>query len=233
MPSVVPELDRRLAAIIFDFDGVIVESTALKTEAFRTLFVDRPDHLEAIIGLHRRHTGVDRLTKFEMIYRDILREPLSASTKRDLATRFASLVENAVVACPMVPGAADLLAALDGHIPTAVVSATPQAELERIVDRRGLGHFFKIVRGSPPAKSEAVRNLLVQQGWDAAHVLMIGDAGADLEAARANGVAFVGRPTPEDPHNFPSEIPTMRDLTPLAQNAMRLYAMPHTKAAAR
>jgi len=233
LPNVVPELERRFAAMIFDFDGVIVESTALKTEAFRRLFADRPNHLKAIVDLHRRHAGVDRLTKFEMIYRDILREPLTASTKRDLAARFAQLVEDAVVECPMVPGAAELLATLDGRVPAAVVSATPQQEIDRIVARRGVAHFFRAVRGSPPGKTEAVHDLLAEQGWAAAHVLMVGDADADLAAARSNGLAFIGRLTPEDPHEFPSVVSTVRDLTSLAEAAARIYVAPQAQMASR
>ncbi len=217
MPNAAPILDRRFTAFILDFDGVIVESTEVKTEAFRTLFADRPNQIGAILDLHRRHAGVDRLTKFEMIYRDILREPLDASTTRALADRFAHLVEDAVVARPMVPGAADLLAALADRLPTAVVSATPQAELDRIVDRRGLRRFCRIVRGSPPGKTETVRGLLAAEGWDPAQVLLVGDAEADLEAAQSNGVAFVGRLTPDDPYEFPPETATVRDLIPLAE----------------
>lgn len=224
-------LDRHFAAMIFDFDGVIVESTGLKTEAFRALFADRADQLEAIVDLHRRHAGVDRFTKFEMIYRDILREPLAAPTRQDLGVRFAQLVENAVTSCPMVPGASELLAALDRRMPMAVVSSTPQPELECIVTRRGLGRFFEAVRGSPPAKSQVVHALLKERSWTAAHVLMVGDAAADLAAARANGVAFIGRLTPDDPYLFPPEVPTVRDLTPLAESARRLYAMTQPQAA--
>jgi phosphoglycolate phosphatase len=233
LPSAVPELERRFAAVIFDFDGVIVESTTLKTEAFRILFAHRGDRLERILDLHRRHAGVDRMTKFEMIYRDILHEPLDTPTRRDLATRFAQIVEDAVATCPMVPGATDLLTALEGHVPAAVVSATPQAELERIVARRGLGHFFKVLCGSPPGKADAVRRLLLDEDWDAAEVLMIGDASADLAAARSNGIAFIGRLTPDDPHEFPPDVPSFHSLIPLAEAAMRLYPVRHAQAALR
>ncbi|HYL33480.1 MAG TPA: HAD family hydrolase [Stellaceae bacterium] len=224
-------LDRRFAAMIFDFDGVIVESTELKTEAFRALFADRAGRIEAIVDLHRRHAGVDRFTKFEMIYRDILHEPLTASIRQDLGVRFAQLVEDAVTNCPMVPGAGELLATLDRRMSMAVVSSTPQRELERVVARRGLGRFFAAVRGSPPAKSEAVRALLEERGWTAANVLMVGDAAADLAAARTNGVAFIGRLTPGDPYPFSPEVPTVRDLTPLAESARRLYATTQPQAA--
>src|SRR5271166_1937444 len=111
MQSTLPDIEAHLDAIIFDFDGVIVESTDIKTEAFRSLFADWSEKLEAIVDLHQRHAGIDRLVKFEVIYREILCLPLTAERKAALAARFAELVVERVVACPLVPGAAAFLAA--------------------------------------------------------------------------------------------------------------------------
>ena len=40
--------------IIFDFDGVILESVHVKAHAFSRLFEHHPDHVEAIVELHLR-----------------------------------------------------------------------------------------------------------------------------------------------------------------------------------
>ena len=230
MPSGLPGFDRGLEAVIFDFDGVIVESTAIKVKAFRELFADRPATIEAVVEFHRHNAGIDRLTKFEMIYRDILHETLNAERKAALARRFQDLVEERVGACPMVVGAAALLTALDGHVPMAVVSATPQAEIERIVIRRGLERYFRVVRGSPPDKTRSVHALLAAEGWHAARVLMVGDSAADFAAAHANGLAFIGRLVPDELNPFPPGIPAVRDLAPLVAAAITLYdTPPHEK----
>jgi len=42
-----------IKAIIFDFDGVIIESMDVKTKAFTFLFKDYLEHLPEIINLHR------------------------------------------------------------------------------------------------------------------------------------------------------------------------------------
>ena len=41
-----------IKAIIFDFDGVLVESTQIKTEAFRNLFSKWPDKVDEMVRYH-------------------------------------------------------------------------------------------------------------------------------------------------------------------------------------
>jgi phosphoglycolate phosphatase-like HAD superfamily hydrolase len=210
MPNASPGID--LDAVIFDFDGVIVESTDIKTAAFRALFADHPAHVDAVEALHRRHEGVNRSIKFEMIYRDILRRPLDAETKAALARRYGELVVDQVVACPAVAGVPEVLEALGRHVPLAVVSSTPDAELRQIVARRDLARYFRTVRGAPPAKAAAVAEVIAAFGWAAHRVAMIGDTIADLEAARSNGLRFVGRVAPGRANAFPAGTPVVADL---------------------
>jgi HAD superfamily hydrolase (TIGR01549 family) len=229
MPSAFPGVDAGLEAVIFDFDGVIVESMDIKTDAFRALFADHPERLDAIVALHRRHAGIDRLVKFEMIYRDILHLPLDEKQKRALARRFEALVESQVTACPMVEGAAKLLALLEGHVPLVVVSGTPEGELKRIIERRGLARYFRAVRGSPGAKTEILRDLLREESWNPRHMLMVGDADSDFAAARENGLNFVGRVPPGQASPFPAEVPVVTDLTGLAAAVASLRPMARSR----
>jgi beta-phosphoglucomutase len=224
MPNALPGVEAHFDAVIFDFDGVIVESTDIKTAAFRALFADQPDHVDAIEALHRRHEGVNRSIKFEMIYRDILRRPLDAETKAALAGRYGDLVVDQVVACPAVAGVPDVLEALGRHIPLAVVSSTPDGELAQIVARRDLARYFRAVRGAPPAKAEAVRDVVATFGWSADRVAMVGDTTADMAAARHNGLRFIGRVAPGRKNPFPAGTPAIADLNELAETLMALAA---------
>ena len=56
-----------IRAIVLDFDGVIVESLGIKTQAFRDLFSDYPQHLGDIMSYHLSHTSILRYIKFEYI----------------------------------------------------------------------------------------------------------------------------------------------------------------------
>ncbi len=223
MPNILAGVEAPLQAVVFDFDGVLVESMAIKSDCFRRLFSDCSE-VDQIVALHERHGGVDRRTKIAMIYREILNEPLSPSELDRLAARFERLVEERIVSCPMVPGAPELLDCLHGRVPMTVASGTPQGELERIAGRRGLSRYFMSLRGSPPDKIQLVSEILKQSGWEAHRVLMIGDALADFEAARENHLQFIGRQAPNQGAIFPTGVQVVPDLIGLAKAAAELYA---------
>ncbi len=208
-------MTRSLEAIIFDFDGVIVESLEVKTDAFRRLFADRPEHVESIVRLHLENPGLSRYAKFEIIYRDFLRRPLAPDEMARLDRELSALVYERVVACDFVRGAPDLLARANRSLDLYLASATPQEELERIVQARGLAPLFAGVFGSPRGKPEIIAGIL-ERGLAADAAVCVGDALSDYRAASANGVAFVGRVPGGEPDPFTGlGVPTVRDLAEL------------------
>ncbi len=42
-----------IKAILFDFDGVILESMDIKTKAFSKLFTKYPEYVDQIVKLHK------------------------------------------------------------------------------------------------------------------------------------------------------------------------------------
>ena len=132
-----------------------------------------------------------------------------------LCRRFSALVEDEVVMCDWVPGAPEVLATHFGRRPMFVVSGTPQQELTRIIERRGLSRWFTEAHGSPPEKAITVRSILARHDLDPGAVLFIGDAAADWRAARQTGVRFIGRLADGQPSPFPAGTPLISDLRQL------------------
>ena len=83
-----------ICIIIFDFDGVILESVSVKTEAFRKLFSFAPEHIDEIIQYHKDNGGMSRYDKFRYIYKSILREDLTQQKFEELSEKFADIVFN-------------------------------------------------------------------------------------------------------------------------------------------
>ena len=83
---------RRYKGIIFDFDGVILESVQVKAGAFRSLFDAYPEYQERIVQLHLQQGGWSRYEKFRRIYADFLHLPLSDEEMVRLDTAFEALV---------------------------------------------------------------------------------------------------------------------------------------------
>jgi phosphoglycolate phosphatase-like HAD superfamily hydrolase len=207
---------RVLQAIIFDFDGVIVESLEVKTDAFAQLFSGHPEHVDAVVRLHVENQGLSRYEKFKIIYRDFLRRPLGDDELARLDREFSALVYERVVACEFVAGAPEFLARVSRDLRLFVASATPQAELVSIVGARGLTSRFAGVFGSPRGKAEIIAGIL-DDGVAAEAALCVGDALSDYRAASANGIAFIGRVPDGEPDVFAGlGVPTVRDLAELS-----------------
>jgi phosphoglycolate phosphatase-like HAD superfamily hydrolase len=188
----------RIRAVGFDFDGVIVESADVKTEAFVELFADHgPAVQERVKAHHLANTGISRFKKFAWIYEQVLDRPLPEPESRALGDRFSALVLDKVIAAPFVRGARAALAALAPACPLFVASGTPQDELDLIVDRRGLRAWFVEVHGTPREKPAILVDIMARRGLRPGEVLFIGDGRSDHEAAIATRVEFLARDTPE------------------------------------
>jgi HAD superfamily hydrolase (TIGR01549 family) len=188
--------------VILDFDGVILESVSVKTEAFRSLFSFVPDHVEEIVEYHRTHGGVSRFDKFRYIYRTILKEELSEEQFRYLSEEFAKRVYEGVLTSPYVNGALPFLMENYRKYHLFVVSATPEDELISIIRRRKLADYFQGVYGAPIKKDDGIRKILSERGISSDSALFVGDSPNDLEAAQKCKVHFVGRIMPGDTDRF-------------------------------
>ncbi|WP_366925695.1 HAD family hydrolase [uncultured Nitrosomonas sp.] len=204
-------------AIIFDFDGVVVESGKIKTQAFAELYRPHGEDIVAkVVQFHNQNGGMSRYHKFRHFQQHYLNKPpLTETEVKQLDIHFSELVVEAVIAADPVPGALELIHQQAERIPLFVASGTPDSELKIIVERRGLTPYFKAVHGAPAPKKNIIASFLSTYGLKAESVLMIGDAIADLEGAQANNTAFLGRVFPGDPNPFPAHIKIVPDLREL------------------
>ncbi|HET7061246.1 MAG TPA: HAD family hydrolase [Nitrosospira sp.] len=204
-------------AIIFDFDGVVVESGDIKTQAFVNLYREYGNEVMAEVAeYHCLNGGMSRYHKFRYFQQHLLKKPpLTAEEENILDRRFSELVVEAVIASEGVPGAAELIRRESARIPLFIASGTPETELNVIVKRRGLAHFFAAVRGSPAPKQTLIADILAAHELPPERVLMIGDALVDYKSAQLNKVSFLGRVRPGDQNPFPPDVTTLPDLSGL------------------
>ncbi|QRM33973.1 HAD family hydrolase [Microvirga sp. VF16] len=195
-----------ISAIIFDFDGVILDSVSLKTELFVRCYGDEPsDEQKAHIREYQaRHGGVGRGEKFAYFERALFnRDPTAGSVAR-LSRLYGDLLATEIGACRYLPGALTFLDAVHGEIPLHLVSGTLHDDLVRILDQRNLSRFFASVIGSPTRKIDAFQRVIKTEGYEPANVLAIGDSVTELEAAEATGTQFVGIVAPAEENLFPA-----------------------------
>lgn len=211
-------------AIIFDFDGVLVESVDVKTKAFASLYSEYgQDVVSKVILYHLEHSGISRFVKFHYYHETLLNKDLSPDEEALLGERFSKIVEDAVVQACWVEGAMHFLTNHYRLLPLFVASGTPQQELERIIMRRSMEHFFRSVHGTPSTKGEIIQAIIQKHGFDRQRMLMVGDARADYEGAMSAGVNFIGRIL-ERNNFFPDTVPVISTLNSLADF---IRAIPH------
>ncbi len=217
-----PEIDGgkkiTIQAIFFDFDGVIVHSEHLKVEAFRNLYREHPaDVVERVVAHHMAHAGISRVVKIKHAHKEFLNIDLTPNELDALCQKYSRSVEQQVVECESVDGALAFLIRAKDILKTFVVSGTPEDELRRITDKRGISGYFTGIYGSPRTKDDIVNELLDLHGLTAANCLFIGDAMTDYNAAQICKMPFLGRVNPDEDSPFPDGTDTVPHLSGLAK----------------
>ena len=149
----------KFKVIIFDFDGVLLESVDIKDYAFKTLFQDYPEHLEEIMEYHLSNNAIVRFDKFKYITEKILHKSYDKGTEKELSNIFSDLVFRRLVECPFVNGAKEILDFLQDKIPIYIASRSPADELEKILEIRKLKKYFKEIYAVPWLKPNAIRDI--------------------------------------------------------------------------
>lgn len=178
-------------AIFFDVDGVLIDSLAVKGDAFSSAFSDYPEVREKIIAFHLSNGGVNRAEKITRLFRLIVGHEPSAQEVAVRMGQFSASVFEGVVAAPEIPGAHAALEEWSEKVPLHAVSATPTDELKRILDKRNIAKFFTSVHGWPPEKGSTVREVITIRGYRSSACILVGDSREDLHAAIAANVQFI------------------------------------------
>ncbi len=183
-----------ISLVVFDCDGVLLESVDVKTKAFgQTVAEHGSEAVTRLINYHMEHGGVSRYKKFEWFYTEVLGREITEHELQTLAERFKQLAFDGVMRAPMVQGAMEALESLHGRIPLFVASGTPHDELAQVFNERNLDRFFQGVYGFPPGKADLLRRIIKQQGVTPKEILMVGDSTTDLVAAEECGIFFYCR----------------------------------------
>lgn len=204
----------QVKAIIFDFDGVILDSAGVKTQAFAHCYAgEDAGKIAAVVDYQQRHGGIGRREKFAHFERSLFGRPADPLSLDALCRRFAEHIDRAMREAPFIPGARETLRALHGRVPLHLVSGMPEDELVAVLARRGLTPFFASVAGAPKHKREEFRRILGVEGLTPEEVLAVGDSTTEFEAARDLGIPFLAIVGEGAPDFFPPEVPRLADLS--------------------
>jgi phosphoglycolate phosphatase-like HAD superfamily hydrolase len=182
-----------LKTIILDFDGVVIESNALKTQTFEKIFGRFPEYAAEMLRFHAANVSLSRYKKFDHLL-ELLGRKHDQPLREDIAADFSQRMIEGMVTVPLVTGALSFLQTITAHLPIYLASVTPETELRTILDQRKLAKWFTGIYGCPPwTKPAAIADVLKRENLTASDALLIGDSAGDQSAAMLTGVSFLAR----------------------------------------
>lgn len=180
--------------IIFDCDGVILNSNKIKSDAFKRVasqFGDKES--KKLVTYNKENGGVSRYVKFNYFINEILPNDIKIDKNpkvESLINQFSKYVIDGLSECELVKGL-EKLRKSSKNSSWMVISGGDQSELRSVFDRRDLVKFFdKGIFGSPDPKNEIFKRE-IEKGNIIKPALFIGDSKFDYECSQESEVDFV------------------------------------------
>ena len=113
----------------------------------------------------------------------------------DYSAIHVNTVTQKVIDSDWVPGVVEVLSAKRDNQDFFIVTATPQKEIEYILEKLDIASVFSQVVGAPENKINGINMLIDLFKINPSDALMIGDSSTDYIAADSNKIEFVLRRT--------------------------------------
>lgn len=177
-----------IQCVVFDFDGTLVLSNAIKREAFFFIATKFEQGVDRMTILLDQDSG-DRSS----IIQRFAEETGCVCQCDELVAEYSKYVHNGILSCQDREGAIEILSQLrHSSIPAYVNSATPQNNLEASIRERYPAGTFQGVYGGSNSKFRNLKAISAHAAVAPEEIVMVGDGIDDANAAEAFGCAFVG-----------------------------------------
>lgn len=168
-------------SVIFDFDGVILDSNFVKKLAIGQA-------VEGVLSVEKAQEFVDYFVGLNGVPREVkIAKYVPQAQYEHVLNKYESIIEKELKSAQLIPGIVDTIQQLSklkkGMI---VLSGGTQSEVEELLLERGLLHHFSAVLGGPKNKTENLATVALKRP-----VLYFGDSKVDYQVAMDNDFDFV------------------------------------------
>lgn len=180
------------AAIFFDFDGTLINSSSLKLECFRSIFsyLDDSD-FDAVDSILTENQGMPRSDKFTLIFKTVFDKKISRDELDDLSQEFDQNLSEVLDKPSFVDGSVDFLKKKFSTHDLFIISAAPKCEIQERLQQEGVLGLFKGVYGSLSDKSLKILEVLDSHSLSSDECFVIGDTFSDYQAASKTAIKFI------------------------------------------
>jgi phosphoglycolate phosphatase-like HAD superfamily hydrolase len=179
-------------SIFFDFDGVIMDSMALKLDSYAHALRQFEFDRAALNQIMVEHTGTSRHRILRVMHQELAGTPISEENFDRALADFNREDAASVPRMPRVPGSLEFIERFHADRFTAIVTGTPHDVIQQTSEFHGLMAYFDVVRGTPDTKVQIVTEEMERHQIVRENALFIGDGKTDQLAAEACGIRFVG-----------------------------------------
>jgi len=176
--------------LVFDCDGVVLNSNKVKTEAFyKTALPYGESSAQQLVDYHVANGGISRYKKFEWFLHEIL-QGINGPNLEQLLTNYAAEVRHGLLTCEIASGLFELRKKTT-HAKWLIISGGDQKELREIFSVRKLDSLFDGgIFGSPDSK-EIILAREISAKNILENALFIGDSKYDYESSTKFGLNFL------------------------------------------
>lgn len=177
--------------LIFDCDGVILNSNKVKTQAFYNAALSYGEQAaQALVDYHVNNGGISRYKKFELFLMEIVPTGINGPGLEKLLSLYAQEVRDGLLRCELAEGLEELRRRT-AHSKWLIVSGGDQNELQEIFRVRGIDRFFDGgIFGSPEPKERILAREINDKNI-IKPAIFFGDSRYDHQAAVKFGLDFV------------------------------------------
>jgi phosphoglycolate phosphatase-like HAD superfamily hydrolase len=180
--------------ILWDFDGVILDSNAVRDLGFKKVLSAYPDdQVNELMRFHHANGGLSRYVKFRYFFEEVLGQNISEEELLKLANSFSVIMKSLLINPNLlILDSVNFIKHNFEKYKMHIVSGSDQTELRFLCEELELTPYFHSIHGSPTAKKVLVKNVLHEFKFDVKDCILIGDSINDYEAAIYNGIDFAG-----------------------------------------
>lgn len=172
---------------VFDFDGTLVQSNAIKRQAFYNVSEAIPGAAQVLTELFETSGHLDRYGIFQE-----LEARIPDVDGKALSQEYTERCKAEIQKAPEVPGATALLLDLAERGRQVVInSATPEGPLRELVPQLAFGKLISTVYGAPRSKRDNLAIAMDMAGCDSESTIVIGDGESDRSLAATAGCVFI------------------------------------------
>lgn len=185
--------------ILWDFDGVILNSMPIRDYGFRKIFESFDEELvDRLIQYHNENGGLSRFHKIRYFYTEILNEDITEKEIAMYARQFTDIMKDQLTDSKyLIHNSITFIKSHYKDYNFHIVSGSEELELNYLCQKHDLSKYFLSINGSPTPKNELVKNILKEQSYNPDETILIGDSINDYEAAKNNQIEFYGFNNPK------------------------------------